>query len=341
MTPVVSVWSRPNGLPMANTFWPTCRSLDVPMRERAQAFGAAPSIFSTARSFSGAAPTSLASQVDVVGERDAGARLRALDDVEVGDDVARVVPDEAGAGAVRDLRQVEAEGVAAHGQRGDEHHRGRGAAGRGRRWRARRSLSWPGADGALAAAVAADRRGRQARSTRRRRRSRAARSHAIVRAAARDRQHVSGVLRGAMGLLRLHRSLRVLKAAGRADASGQVNSRSSSRSRRCTSPSSVARSRRDTPALPARRIATADRSRPGCRRGSSARRARCGARGRVRATTSRRRSDRVRCGADRSPARGTDAPARWRRRCPSRPRISTAPGTPSFSVTTLKQKCMP
>ena len=29
-TPVVSDWSRPNGLPMANTFWPTCKSFDVP-----------------------------------------------------------------------------------------------------------------------------------------------------------------------------------------------------------------------------------------------------------------------------------------------------------------------
>src|SRR5262249_15747102 len=31
MMPVVSDWSRPNGLPMANTDWPTFRSSEVPI----------------------------------------------------------------------------------------------------------------------------------------------------------------------------------------------------------------------------------------------------------------------------------------------------------------------
>ncbi len=30
MTPAVRVWSRPNGLPMAMTIWPTCRLAEVP-----------------------------------------------------------------------------------------------------------------------------------------------------------------------------------------------------------------------------------------------------------------------------------------------------------------------
>ena len=61
-TPVVSVWSRPNGLPMANTFWPTIRSRLVPTGIGGSLeLGA--SIFSTARSRSGKAPTSLASKL--------------------------------------------------------------------------------------------------------------------------------------------------------------------------------------------------------------------------------------------------------------------------------------
>ena len=31
MMPCVIVWSRPKGLPIANTFWPTRRSSEVPM----------------------------------------------------------------------------------------------------------------------------------------------------------------------------------------------------------------------------------------------------------------------------------------------------------------------
>ncbi len=60
MMPVVRVWSSPNGLPMANTFWPTSRSAERPTgMGRSLAAGA--SMCSTARSFSGAAPTSRAS----------------------------------------------------------------------------------------------------------------------------------------------------------------------------------------------------------------------------------------------------------------------------------------
>ena len=58
-TPVVSVWSRPNGLPIASTVCPTCRSEDEPIgMGGGSAFGA---IFSTATSFSGSAPTTVAS----------------------------------------------------------------------------------------------------------------------------------------------------------------------------------------------------------------------------------------------------------------------------------------
>jgi hypothetical protein len=62
----------------------------------------------------------------LVGQRHAR-RAAALDDVEVGDDVALVVPHEAGAGAARHLHHVHAEHVALRLQRGDVHHRGRDA----------------------------------------------------------------------------------------------------------------------------------------------------------------------------------------------------------------------
>ena len=60
--PVVSVWSRPNGLPIANTFWPTIKSALVPTRIFVSLL-CAPRIRRTARSNSGAAPTKSASYV--------------------------------------------------------------------------------------------------------------------------------------------------------------------------------------------------------------------------------------------------------------------------------------
>jgi hypothetical protein len=63
MMPVVSVWSKPNGLPMASTVCPTLRSAEVPSESGGNcSLGA--SMRSTARSFSGAKPTSSAGQVD-------------------------------------------------------------------------------------------------------------------------------------------------------------------------------------------------------------------------------------------------------------------------------------
>ena len=64
ITPTVSVWSSPNGLPTASTRRPTSRSAERPSASGTmRATGAR--IFSTARSFSGAAPTSRASQSDL------------------------------------------------------------------------------------------------------------------------------------------------------------------------------------------------------------------------------------------------------------------------------------
>ena len=61
-TPVVRVWSRPKGLPMANTFWPTSRFFDSPTVIGCS-LPAGAVICSTARSRSGAAPTREAFQV--------------------------------------------------------------------------------------------------------------------------------------------------------------------------------------------------------------------------------------------------------------------------------------
>jgi len=59
--PVVKVWSSPKGLPMAKTFCPTNRSLDSP-RAIGRSLSAGALICKTARSRSGAAPTSTAFQ---------------------------------------------------------------------------------------------------------------------------------------------------------------------------------------------------------------------------------------------------------------------------------------
>jgi hypothetical protein len=61
MTPVESVWSSPNGLPIAKEFCPTCRSLDVPSASARRPDGG--SILSTAMSKLGSAPTSCASKI--------------------------------------------------------------------------------------------------------------------------------------------------------------------------------------------------------------------------------------------------------------------------------------
>ena len=61
--PVVSVWSRPNGLPIAKTFCPTFRSRLVPTRIGGSFASGAP-IRRTARSLSGSTPTTCAFQSD-------------------------------------------------------------------------------------------------------------------------------------------------------------------------------------------------------------------------------------------------------------------------------------
>ena len=125
-TPVVRVWSRPKGLPMANTFCPTCRSCDSPtVIGRSLSAGAV--ICSTARSRSGAAPTSTAFQELLIGQ----GHLQPVgvgDHVVVGDDPPLLVPDEARAGPLGNLLDVEAEQVASHGDAGDVDHRGGGVA---------------------------------------------------------------------------------------------------------------------------------------------------------------------------------------------------------------------
>ena len=50
--PFVSVWSRPNGLPMANADWPTCKSADRPIGIGVSLPAGAP-MYSTATSLSG------------------------------------------------------------------------------------------------------------------------------------------------------------------------------------------------------------------------------------------------------------------------------------------------
>ncbi len=61
--PEVMVWSSPKGLPMAKTFWPTWRVSDSPIAIGCNSRRGA-LICNTARSLSGAAPTSEASHFD-------------------------------------------------------------------------------------------------------------------------------------------------------------------------------------------------------------------------------------------------------------------------------------
>ncbi len=61
--PVVRLWSRPKGLPMAKTFWPTCRSLLLPTGMGRRRLAGAVS-WRTAMSLSGAAPTTSAFQLE-------------------------------------------------------------------------------------------------------------------------------------------------------------------------------------------------------------------------------------------------------------------------------------
>eukprot|EP00443_Scrippsiella_acuminata_P100965 CAMPEP_0115739050 /NCGR_PEP_ID=MMETSP0272-20121206/88719_1 /TAXON_ID=71861 /ORGANISM="Scrippsiella trochoidea, Strain CCMP3099" /LENGTH=97 /DNA_ID=CAMNT_0003183543 /DNA_START=172 /DNA_END=465 /DNA_ORIENTATION=+ len=60
-TPVVRVLSRPNGLPMATTLCPTSKSAELPTSTGLN-FDCGASTLSTAKSFSGSAPTKVASK---------------------------------------------------------------------------------------------------------------------------------------------------------------------------------------------------------------------------------------------------------------------------------------
>ena len=50
--------------------------------------------------------------------------LPALEHMEVGDDMSALVPDEASAGALRDLQDIEAKKISPHAQIGDVYNRG-------------------------------------------------------------------------------------------------------------------------------------------------------------------------------------------------------------------------
>ncbi len=58
--PLVTVWSKPKGLPMATTFCPTCRSRDAPMTTGARPPTRSPSL-RTAMSLVASRPTRVAS----------------------------------------------------------------------------------------------------------------------------------------------------------------------------------------------------------------------------------------------------------------------------------------
>mmetsp|Transcript_2689 Transcript_2689/g.3605 ORF Transcript_2689/g.3605 Transcript_2689/m.3605 type:complete len:214 (-) Transcript_2689:398-1039(-) len=65
-TPVVTVLSKPNGFPIAKADWPTCKSLEVPTFKGVGNMLVGHFILSTAKSFSGSTPTTLASQASAI-----------------------------------------------------------------------------------------------------------------------------------------------------------------------------------------------------------------------------------------------------------------------------------
>ena len=109
MMPVVSVWSKPKGLPMANTFWPTCRFVDVPIgiggsrRLRGVDLQDGDVLVRIGPDEPGL-PRGLIRQGHLN-------RLGFCDHVVVRHDIAVLVPDESGAGALRDLQGPAIEAV--------------------------------------------------------------------------------------------------------------------------------------------------------------------------------------------------------------------------------------
>ena len=98
--PAVTVRSRPKGLPIATTGSPTSTLARVAERERVELVRRARRPRSTAMSVESSLPTTLGARrlVIVVAERHLRSASAPVDDVGVGDDVAVVVDDEAGAG---------------------------------------------------------------------------------------------------------------------------------------------------------------------------------------------------------------------------------------------------
>ena len=106
MMPLVIVRLRPNGLPMAKTFWPTCRSCEVPSSIGLIAslgrLGVRRELENGEVVFRRVADEDGLVSV-AVGHHDADRRVRPAldvgDDVVVGDDPPVIVPDEPGPGA--------------------------------------------------------------------------------------------------------------------------------------------------------------------------------------------------------------------------------------------------
>ena len=97
--PLVTVWSKPKGLPMAMTFCPTWRSRDAPMTTGARPLDALVEL-EDGDVLGRVAADQRGLDLPLIGQAD-HELVALLDDVEVGDDVALVVPDEAGAAARR------------------------------------------------------------------------------------------------------------------------------------------------------------------------------------------------------------------------------------------------
>ena len=96
--PVVTVPERPSGLPTAMTGSPTLRAALSPRLIGVRSLGAEVSLM-TARSVEGSVPTMVALEGAAVGEGDGDRAVAGgvADDVVVGQDVAAVVEDDAGA----------------------------------------------------------------------------------------------------------------------------------------------------------------------------------------------------------------------------------------------------
>ena len=103
MTPTVTVWPRPNGLPIAMTQSPCCICDESPNFASWSGCDGISVSWRSALSVSGSWPTTLAAILLVARRADEGDGdlVGPFDDVVVGQDEAGLVDDEAGAGALR------------------------------------------------------------------------------------------------------------------------------------------------------------------------------------------------------------------------------------------------